>query len=133
MPVTTMNHFTILTDDVPGTVRFYGELLGLTDGPRPPFDFPGAWLYAGDAPILHVIGGRPASELRAGVIDHMAFTAHDLSDTLALLASRNIAHTCRRQAQSGVWQVFFFDPNGARVELDFAPEEPQQRAGAKAG
>ena len=51
---------------------------------------------------------------------------------LALLASRNVAHTCRRQAGSGVWQVFFFDPNGARVELDFAPEEPQQRAGAKA-
>ena len=62
----------------------------------------------------------------------MAFTAHDLSDTLALLASRNIAHTCRRQAESGVWQVFFLDPNGARVELDFAREEPQQRAGAKA-
>ena len=131
MPVTTMNHFTILTDDVPGTVRFYGELLGLTARPRPPLAFPGAWLYAGAAPILHVIGARPPSELRAGVIDHMAFTAHDLSDTLALLASRNIAHTCRRQAESGVWQVFFFDPNGARVELDFAPEEPQ-RAGAKA-
>jgi catechol 2,3-dioxygenase-like lactoylglutathione lyase family enzyme len=129
MPVTAMNHFTILTDDVPGTVRFYGELLGLAEGPRPPFDFPGAWLYAGGAPILHVIGGRPASELRAGVIDHMAFTAHDLSDALALLASRNIAHTCQRLPGSGVWQVFFFDPNGARVELDFAPEEPQQRAG----
>jgi hypothetical protein len=24
---------------------------------------------------------------------------------------------------SGVWQVFFFDPNGARVELDFAADE----------
>ena len=92
MPVTAMNHFTILTDDVPGTVRFYGELLGLTDGPRPPFDFPGAWLYAGGAPILHVIGGRPASELRAGVIDHMAFTAKGLSDTLATLAAHDVEH-----------------------------------------
>jgi hypothetical protein len=24
---------------------------------------------------------------------------------------------------SRVWQVFFFDPNGARVEIDFAAEE----------
>src|SRR6186997_1658563 len=96
MPATAMNHFTILTDDVATTVAFYRELLGLTDGPRPPFDFPGAWLYAGDTPILHVIGGRPPEELRAGVIDHMAFTAHDLADTLALLTSRNVAHTCRR-------------------------------------
>jgi catechol 2,3-dioxygenase-like lactoylglutathione lyase family enzyme len=132
MPATAMNHFTILTDDVPTTVAFYRELLGLSDGPRPPFDFPGAWLYAGDTPILHVIGGRPADELRAGVIDHMAFTAHDLADTLALLTARNIAHTCRRLAGAGTWQVFFFDPNGARVELDFAADEPRHAAASAA-
>ncbi|MCC6198350.1 MAG: VOC family protein, partial [Burkholderiales bacterium] len=47
MTVSAMNHFTILTDDVPRTVEFYRRLLGLTDGPRPAFGFPGAWLYAG--------------------------------------------------------------------------------------
>src|SRR5438876_8668713 len=57
MAVEGMNHFTILTDDVDGTLDFYDELLGLTAGLRPNFDFPGAWLYAGGAPILHVIGG----------------------------------------------------------------------------
>ena len=123
MPATAMNHFTILTDDVPGTVRFYSRLLGLRDGPRPPFDFPGAWLYSGSSPILHIIGGRTRAELKAGVIDHMAFSAVGLADTLANLAAHGIQHTCRRQAGSGPWQVFFFDPNGARVELDFAPEE----------
>src|SRR5258708_7325872 len=123
MAVEGMNHFTILTDDVDGTVRFYDALLGLADGPRPNFDFPGAWLYAGDQPILHVIGGRPKAELKAGVIDHMAFTGRDLSGTLAKLKARGIEHSCRRQVSSGVWQVFFFDPNGARVELDFAAEE----------
>src|SRR5689334_540295 len=101
MPATAMNHFTILTDDVPKTVHFYRDLLGLSEGPRPPFDFPGAWLYANGEPILHVIGGRSADELRAGVIDHMAFSAHDLSDTLALLASRNVPHTCRRLPGAG--------------------------------
>jgi catechol 2,3-dioxygenase-like lactoylglutathione lyase family enzyme len=124
MPATAMNHFTILTDDVPATVRFYGELLGLPEGPRPPLQFPGAWLYAGGNPILHVVGGRVAGELKPGVIDHMAFSATGLSDTLALLTSRNIEHVCRRQAGSGTWQLFFHDPNGARVELDFAADEP---------
>ena len=133
MPVTAMNHFTILTDDVRKTVHFYQDLLGLTEGPRPPFDFPGAWLYAEGVPILHVIGGRPADELRAGVIDHMAFTANDLSDTLALLTSRNVAHTCRRQVGAGTWQVFFFDPNGARIELDFAADEPRHHDAGRAG
>jgi len=130
MPATTMNHFTILTDDVPGTIRFYREFLGLTDGPRPPFDFPGAWLYAGGVPILHVIGGRPESELKSGVIDHMAFSAVGLSDTIAKLVAFNIEHTCRRLVGAGTWQVFFFDPNGARVELDFDAAEPRH-AGAQ--
>ena len=117
MPATAMNHFTILTDDVRRTVDFYCALLGLAEGARPPLQFPGAWLYAGGNAILHVVGGRSADELKAGVIDHMA-----------LLTARSIAHTCRRQAGSGTWQVFFHDPNGARVELDFAADEPQHAA-----
>ncbi|HZI82825.1 MAG TPA: VOC family protein [Casimicrobiaceae bacterium] len=123
MTVQAMNHFTILTDDVGRTVGFYGELLGLSAGPRPDFNFPGAWLYASGAPILHVIGGRPKSELRAGVIDHMAFSGRELPGLLAKLDAGRIEHTCRRQVGSGVWQVFFFDPNGARVEIDFPAEE----------
>jgi catechol 2,3-dioxygenase-like lactoylglutathione lyase family enzyme len=125
MAVTAMNHFTILTDDIAGTVRFYATHLGLVDGPRPAFAVPGAWLYCGDTPILHIVGGRPRDDLRAGVIDHMAFSAENLSDTLARLTAHGIQHTCRRQVGSGVWQVFFFDPNGARVELDFAADEPR--------
>jgi catechol 2,3-dioxygenase-like lactoylglutathione lyase family enzyme len=123
MTIEGMNHFTILTADVAGTVEFYREVIGLEPGPRPNFDFPGAWLYAGGAPILHVIGGRPREALRPGVIDHMAFSARGLATVLATLRARGIEHDCRRQTGSGVWQVFFFDPNGARVELDFAASE----------
>ncbi|MGE0719881.1 MAG: hypothetical protein AB7P02_30840, partial [Alphaproteobacteria bacterium] len=54
MGITAMNHFTVLTDDLEATTRFYG-LFGLKPGWRPPFKFPGAWLYATDTPILHVI------------------------------------------------------------------------------
>lgn len=132
MPATAMNHFTILTDDVSATVSFYRELLGLADGPRPPLQFPGAWLYTGGSAVLHVVGGRTADELKPGVIDHMAFSATDLTHTLALLTSRNVDHVCRRQAGSGTWQVFFHDPNGARVELDFAADEPRHAGGPAA-
>ena len=123
MTVAGMNHFTVLTDDVATTVDFYRDFLGLHAGARPNFNFPGAWLYSGRVPIVHVIGGRPKSELRAGVIDHMAFTGEGLAATLATLKSRGIEHTCRQQVSSGVWQVFFLDPNGAKIELDFAADE----------
>ncbi len=129
MTATAMNHFTILTDDVRRTVAFYADLLGLVEGDRPPFDFPGAWLYAGGRPILHVIGGRARESLRPGVIDHMAFSATGLDDTLARLDRRGVAYDVRPLPGSGTIQLFFFDPTGARVELDF---EASERSGAAA-
>ena len=124
MLVTGMNHFTVLTDDVERTVAFYDQAMGLKPGPRPDLGFPGAWLYAGGAAVLHVIGGRPKEQLRPGVLDHMAFSAKGLGETLARLERLGIHYAHRRQAGAGTWQVFFFDPNGARVELDFDPAEP---------
>ena len=123
MAITGMNHFNILTDDVDATVDFYRNAVGLEPGPRPDLGFPGAWLYADGRAILHVSGGRPKEQLKPGVIDHMAFSAQGLSDALARLDRLGIHYAHRRQAGAGTWQVFFFDPNGARVELDFDASE----------
>jgi catechol 2,3-dioxygenase-like lactoylglutathione lyase family enzyme len=125
-----MNHFTILAEDLGVTVTFYEEFLGLKNGYRPDLGFPGAWLYAheptdhtGQA-VLHVIAGRAMPHPRAGVIDHMAYTAKGLAQTVAKLEARGIKYVKRKQAGVvGTWQVFFHDPNGARVELDFAAAE----------
>lgn len=123
MPITRMNHFTVLCDDLALTVKFYVELLGLREGPRPPIGVPGAWLYAGDEPVLHVVAGRALPEPRRGVLDHMAFSATDLRDVVARLTRAKVAFSLGRQPETGVWQLFFFDPNGARVELDFDASE----------
>jgi catechol 2,3-dioxygenase-like lactoylglutathione lyase family enzyme len=130
MAVTGMNHFTVLTDDVERTVTFYRDTIGLAVGTRPDLGFPGAWLYCGDTAVLHVIGGRPKEQLRPGVLDHMAFSATGLGETLARLERLGVHYAHRRQAGAGTWQVFFFDPNGARVELDFDPSEPDPKAPA---
>ena len=130
MSISGMNHFTILTDDVERTIAFYRDALGLCSGERPALAFPGAWLYAGATPVLHVVGGRTRDDLKPGVIDHMAFSARDLRATLARLAALGVHYACRRQIGSGAWQVFFNDPNAARVELDFDANEapPEQSA-----
>jgi len=124
MPATAPNHFTVLTDDVPATVAFYCDILGLTDGPRPALGFDGAWLYAGGEAIVHIVGERPRSELKAGVIDHMAFSATDLRSTLAMLDGKGMKYQFRQQIGTRIWQIFLHDPNGAKVELDFSPDEP---------
>jgi len=128
MSIRAMNHFTVLTRDLAATKAFYIGILGLADGPRPPFAFPGAWLYVNDDAVLHIVAGQTVPEPPAGVIDHVAFSANDLPGTVARLNAHGIAHELRRQAGSRVWQLFCHDPNGAKVELDFAPEEPAPAA-----
>jgi catechol 2,3-dioxygenase-like lactoylglutathione lyase family enzyme len=120
-----MNHFTITAEDRDATLGFYGGLLGLVEGPRPDLGFPGAWLYApgADAAILHIYWDRPMPSQRTGVIDHMAFTASDLRAVKARFDAAGLKYDLRQQAGSRTWQLFSLDPNGARVELDFAASE----------
>ncbi|MSQ49410.1 MAG: glyoxalase [Betaproteobacteria bacterium] len=127
MSVTAVNHFTILTDDLPATLAFYEEHLNLKAGARPPFTFPGAWLYAdagrGRDPILHIVAGIQKERLVKGVIDHMAFSGAGLAAAVAKLQKKDIKYELRRLPAYGTWQLFFFDPNGAKVEIDFDPAE----------
>jgi catechol 2,3-dioxygenase-like lactoylglutathione lyase family enzyme len=122
MAITGMNHFNVLTDDVAATRRFYIDIVGLVEGERPPLGFDGAWLYAGGRPILHVSAAKLPSD-RAGVIDHMAFSASDLAGTLARLEAHGVKFALRQQVGTRIWQIFCHDPMGAKVELDFDPAE----------
>ena len=67
MEIKRIDHYSIRTLDVEASRRFYTEIIGLKVGPRPPFDFPGVWLYKGEPPanldnpennygIVHVMG-----------------------------------------------------------------------------
>lgn len=124
MAITAMNHFTVLTEDLERTLAFYVGLLGLRVGPRPPLGIPGAWLYTGEQAVLHVIAGRALPSERRGVLDHIAFSAVELRAVAAKLQHAGIPYDLGRQPGSGVWQLFLFDPSGARVELDFPADEP---------
>lgn len=115
-----MDHFTVLTPDVEKTRAFY-EMLGFIVGPRPP-DLRGAglWLYVDRRPILHVIGPVDAPENKRGMLDHMAFRATGLADAARRLDARGVAWRLQKLAEPfSVWQMFFEDPFGARVEFDF--------------
>jgi catechol 2,3-dioxygenase-like lactoylglutathione lyase family enzyme len=124
MKITGMNHFNVLTDDVDATRRFYVGILGLTEGERPPFKFPGLWLYAAVRPILHVSGARLAQ--RSGPASStISPSARPTSRApVARLKEHGVEHTLNQQVGSGIWQIFCHDPMGAKVELDFDPSEP---------
>ena len=78
MPVAAMNHFTVLSDDLEATRRFYCDLFGFKVGWRPPFQFPGWWLYADDdTPILHVIHSK---DLPPSLLKHRILKQAGLSE-----------------------------------------------------
>lgn len=118
-----MNHFTVIAEDPDRTLAFYEGLLGLERGFRPDLGFAGAWLYADGRAILHVYFDRPVPAGRAGVIDHMAFSARGLKEVKARFDAQGVKYDLRRQKGVGTWQLFCLDPNGAKVELDFDPSE----------
>ena len=128
MSAVGMNHFTVIAKNLTKTQDFYSEILGLKVGYRPDLGFPGLWLYAGDQPVLHIITGRQAPDSPEGVLDHMAFTGKDINKILKKLKIKKIDFSLKQQPETNIWQLFFYDPNGAKVELDFpAFETPDIR------
>ena len=70
MAIQGMNHFTILTDDVEATRAFYCDLLDLHVGWRPPFTFPGLWLYSGERSHHHPARSRPLTSAASRTSQH---------------------------------------------------------------
>lgn len=120
MAIAGIDHYTIWTEDLAETRRFYCDLLGLKDGPRPPFDFPGAWLYINDHPVVHVMAGRKIPPGGTGAVDHLAFRASGDPDELKRkLEDKGIRVSSRVVPASQIRQLFFEDPSGVKVELNF--------------
>jgi catechol 2,3-dioxygenase-like lactoylglutathione lyase family enzyme len=122
MAVVGLDHYALLCSDPERTAKFYEQIVGLKVGPRPELSFPGLWLYAGDAPIVHIIFGKTVPTKETGAVDHLAFTANGrVEDIHQRLTQNNIEFTSRVIERSGVTQVFFRDPDNVGIELNFAP------------
>lgn len=122
MAIAGLDHYALLTSDVEKTTRFYTEVVGLKVGYRPELTFAGVWLYVGAEPIVHIIAGKPIATRETGAVDHLALKANgDVGATLRNLETHGIEHSMRVLERTGVTQVFFRDPDGVGIELNFAP------------
>ena len=132
MPLTGLEHFLVLTDDVEATRAFYCDALGLRAGDRPDLPFPGLWLYLGDVPRVHVAEREPyeahserigiaAAEGAAGTgsVDHIAFNAEDYDEVLARLERAGV-RAQPNEVPGGIRQLFLHDPNGVKIEINVA-------------
>lgn len=138
-----LNHLSIRTTDMEATRVFYEGVLGLTVGPRPPFPFPGLWLYNGDHAqvtnaMIHVIGidlndpeglkkylgDRDLSTLHGtGAVDHVALLATGLAAMVAHLEKLKVPYRQRSVPAIGLHQLFLDDPSGVVLELNYPADE----------
>ena len=122
MSVGVLDHYNVSTRNLRDTVRFYEEVLGLVNGPRPPFDFPGAWLYSEGHPVLHIndISGTDREQRPdSGVIDHVAFGSRGFEAMKKHLAGKGIQHRVNQVPNSTRCQIFLRDPNNVEIELNY--------------
>jgi catechol 2,3-dioxygenase-like lactoylglutathione lyase family enzyme len=131
-----LDHCTLRTPQSPETVAFFETVLQLQSGPRPPFGFAGAWLYAangtpvlhliawqaGDAPLIGYLGDRPLAS-GSGCIDHLALRCLDLPAFERHLQQLGQAYEGRTVPALQEHQVFLRDPNGVGIECIFNADE----------
>lgn len=128
MSVEKLDHVNLRTANLAAMRAFYTEVLGMIEGPRPPFAFGGAWLYSGEGEnrqaTVHLVevAGQPApeGELR---LEHFAFSAAGLADFLARLKARGEAYRIGVVPDFGIVQVNIHDPDGNHIHVDFAAAE----------
>ena len=111
------NHFSLHVAQLPESIHFYGQVLGLQQIDRPAFDFDGAWFAIGPGLELHLIAGRvqPVSSSKRGA--HYAFYISDLQAAIVHLQAQNIPIQGPFGRPDGAQQVFINDPDDYVVEL----------------
>ena len=119
MPALSLDHWNVYCKDLKATVRFYERYVGLRNGDRPPFPFPGAWLYAGEKAILHLVSETGRKDHGGGAIDHVAINCADIRGTIAQLKKDKMPFEVRKVPARPLQQVFVHDPDGVMIELNF--------------
>jgi catechol 2,3-dioxygenase-like lactoylglutathione lyase family enzyme len=138
MPISHIEHFLVAADDIDATRDWYARVLGMKPGQHPDFGFPVHWMYLGDTDVVHIgPSAKQAGEIQkkflgrtsrntgegTGAIDHIAFRATGLRGMLEHLKKEKISFTQRRANGQALFQLFLYDPNGIKIELNYASGE----------
>ncbi|SRR5258706_9188688 len=109
-----IDHVQINVTDLPRARRFYGDLLGLIETPRPEsFDFAGCWYRIGDVDLHLVV--RPAEQPSAR---HFCLWVADVHAAAKKYAAAGfpVAWDLKYKIR-GVDRFFVFDPDQNRIEI----------------
>ena len=135
MPVTSLNHYLIVSSNLERSKKFYQEVLGLDLAERPDFGFPGYWLKTGDNICVHLASQAP-NKIRdtfllkkhpkgtsgSGSVDHIAFLAQDPEGVRNRIQKNKVEMHFRSFPDAKLFQIFLKDPDDVTIELNFLGE-----------
>lgn len=129
MRVHEIDHVNIDTFLPDESIDFYTEVLGLENRPdaRPNVGTPGAWMFLGDRPVVHLNFHEEAeviddldleaeAELFTGAFNHVAFSGSDFEGLCSVLDARGLNY--KTVDMPTLKQIFVRDPNGVAVEIN---------------
>lgn len=128
--ITDLNHVSIIVKDVETSKRFYCDILGMEEAPRPPnFDFEGAWFRKGGAEI-HLVqaneavqpaGDAPANPTQQRDLTfarHMSFGVNDINKAIRTLEENQVPIVKGPRPRGDVAvKLYCHDPDGHLIEL----------------
>ena len=131
MPIRAINHLAFITPDLPETIRFYRDLLGMElhagvghDGYRHYFfkfgDNQVAFFeYAGASKIARKFPGERTDKPLG--FDHVSFTVESCEELFAFKDRLEAAGVDVHGAvdHGTIWSIYFYDPNGIALELSW--------------
>ncbi|WP_419910850.1 VOC family protein [Hoeflea sp.] len=123
MPLLKLDHVNIITANLDAMVAWYTDVLGMVDGDRPPFPFPGAWLYAGEDALVHLVGATDDRQSIEPNIEHFAISATGLAEFLERLEQRGVAFDMNTVPSFPIVQVNVLDCDGNHIHVDFPATE----------
>jgi catechol 2,3-dioxygenase-like lactoylglutathione lyase family enzyme len=127
--VRQIDHVTLVVRDLDASRRFYVDRLGMTEVPRPAFDFAGLWFRAGET-LVHLIlesdrsgpAGVNAGQTKTTRCHHLAFAVDDAAAAAAELEAAGATFVAKpKRRPDGAVQTFVLDPDGHIIELCSPP------------
>ena len=143
MALEKLEHYTIRCVNMEQSRDFYRDIVRLRQGPRPPLEFPGYWMYCGEVPVVHLVPLRDPGAMRGqvncpdpangepqgtGAVDHIAFRAEDLSGMKRHFTAKRAQFEQRVIGGGDLTQLFLNDPNGITIELNFWTSKSSRNA-----